>query len=362
MVRCVPNDSVWQINAGNLTTPSEVRKMNLKNKVLEYLRLSRLQTAAVTAVTPIIGSLVMGQSDIVHISILFLIGFSYHIYGFVLNEYVDVEVDKKSMDLQKKPLVSNVFPKRYALFISLFSCACSCLLTLFFFPSLLPLLFLLCAILLGGIYDVYGKKIPGADFILGLGFFFICLMGASSVSDKFTTVTYIVCSIYFIHIVFNNAVEGGLKDVDHDTMGGAKTVATRLGVTIRNGGLNVTKPFVVFSSMMKVIFMGLIVLLWLQPEIRRTLFFTTTLQILLIVFFVVIIVFTMYKFLHSSLFDRSRLIRLFSMHEISSYYILVLSLYSLIGVLSTAFLLFLPFLWFIVSNVILYGKLLQPQV
>ena len=336
--------------------------MNLKNKILEYLRLPRLQTAAVTAVTPIVGSLVMGQQDIFHLLVLFLIGFLYHIYGFVLNEYVDVEVDKRSIDLKKKPLVSGVVPKGFALFISLLSGAGSCLLTLYFFPSVLPLLFLLSAILLGGIYDVYGKKIPGSDVILGLGFFFICLMGASTVSHEFTTVTYIVCSIYFVHIVFNNAVEGGLKDVDHDTIGGAKTLATRMGVTVQNSRLKVTKTFAVFSIIIKIIFMGLIVSLWLQPEIRVSLSYNHAIQITLLVLFAVTIVFTMYKFLRSSPFDRSRLKRLFSVHEISSYFMLVLSLYSLIDLRPTLFLIFFPFLWFILFNVILYGKLLQPQV
>ncbi|HUT00667.1 MAG TPA: UbiA family prenyltransferase [Candidatus Thermoplasmatota archaeon] len=336
--------------------------MNRKNRILEYLRLPRIQTAAVTAVTPIVGSLVMGQQDIVHLLVLFLIGFLYHIYGFVLNEYVDVEVDRKSRDLQKKPLISNIIPKGYALFISLLSGACSCLLTLYFFPSVLPLLFLLFAILLGGIYDVYGKKIPGSDFILGLGFFFMCLMGASTVSHEFTTVTYIVCCIYFVHIVFNNAVEGGLKDVDHDTIGSAKTLATRMGVTVQNNRLKVTKTFAVFSISIKIIFIGLIVSLWLQPEIRGSLSYNHAIQITLIVFFASAIAFTMYKFLHSSTFDRPRLKRLFSVHEISSYFILILSLYSLIGVSSTIFLIFFPFIWFILFNVILYGKLLQPQV
>jgi len=336
--------------------------MNKKNTILEYLRLPRLQTAAVTAVTPILGSLVMGQADSVHLSILFLIGFSYHIYGFVLNEYIDVEVDKKSNDLQKKPLVSNMIPKRYALFISLLFCACSVLLTVSFFASVLPVLFLLLAILLGGLYDVYGKKIPGSDFLLGLGFFFICLMGASTVSDKFTTVTYLVCSIYFIHIVFNNAVEGGLKDVDHDTIGGAKTLATRLGVRVQDGRLKVTKTFTVFSASIKMIFMALIVALWFQPEIHLSFSFASAMQIALIVLFTVTVVFTMYTFLRSSLFDRSRLKRVFSIHEISSYFLLIVSLYSLIGLQSTLFLVFFPFLWFILFNGILYGKLLQPQV
>jgi len=323
--------------------------MTLKKTILAYLRLSRLQTAAVTAVTPLIGSLLMGQRDIMVLSLLFLIGFFYHIYGFVLNEYIDVDVDRKSIDLQTKPLVSNQITKRSAIVLSLSAAACCCLLTLYFSPAIQPLALLLLALLLGGIYDILGKRIPGSDFILGLSFFFMCLMGASTVSDTFTTVTYIVCSIYFIHIVFNNAVEGGLKDVDHDTAAGAKTLATRLGVRIQDNTLFVTRPFVLFSWSIKMIFIGLIVSLWLQPQT-------------LLVLFVGIVFFTMHTFLSATTFERTRLKRLFSIHEISSYFLLVLSLFPLIGLSPTLILLFLPFLWFILFNVILYGKALQPQV
>jgi len=336
--------------------------MNLTNITLEYLRLLRLQTIAATALTPLIGSLIMGQRDISLLIILFLVGFLYHIYGFVLNEYIDVEVDKKSVDLKKKPLVRGIVPKGHALFIALLSCACVCLLTVYFFTSVLPILFLLFAILLGGIYDVYGKKIPGSDFILGLGFFFICLMGASTVSHDFTMLTYVVCSIYFVHIVFNNAVEGGLKDVDHDHLVGAKTLATRMGVTVQSGRLKVTKTFAAFSCIIKIIFIGLIVLLSSQPEISLSLSYKYAIQIVLIVFFAVIIFFTMYKFLHISIFDRSKLKRLFSVHEMSSYFMLIISLSPLIELWPTIFLIFFPFIWYILFNFVLYGKLLQPQV
>lgn len=336
--------------------------MTLKKTILAYLRLSRLQTAAVTAVTPLIGSLLMGQRDIMVLSLLFLIGFFYHIYGFVLNEYIDVDVDRKSIDLQTKPLVSNQITKRSAIVLSLSAAACCCLLTLYFSPAIQPLALLLLALLLGGIYDILGKRIPGSDFILGLSFFFMCLMGASTVSDTFTTVTYIVCSIYFIHIVFNNAVEGGLKDVDHDTAAGAKTLATRLGVRIQDNTLFVTRPFVLFSWSIKMIFIGLIVSLWLQPQTRLSFSLENTVHILFLVLFVGIVFFTMHTFLSATTFERTRLKRLFSIHEISSYFLLVLSLFPLIGLSPTLILLFLPFLWFILFNVILYGKALQPQV
>jgi 4-hydroxybenzoate polyprenyltransferase len=334
--------------------------MNLRKKILGYLQLLRLQTAAATALTPVIGALVMGQRDIFLLFILFVIGFLYHVFGFVLNEYIDIDVDKKSVDLKKKPLISGIIPRGYAMFITIFSGFFACFLTIIFFPSLLPILFLLFALLLGGIYDIFGKKIPGLDFALGLGFFFICLMGASTISNNFTILTYLVCLIYFIHIAFNNSVEGGLKDVDHDYLAGAKTLATVLGVSVENTRLKVTNKFAIFSFSLKFIF--LVALLCIQPEINLFNFEKNIIQIIMILLLSVIIFFTLYKFLSLSIFDRSKLKKLFSLHEMSSFFALIISISPLIDIWSTIFLIFLPFVWYIFFNFILYGKFLQPQV
>ena len=335
-------------------------KMSIKNKFLEYIRLFRLQTAAATASAPLIGGLVAGLRDLNLLFVLFLIGILYHIYGFVLNEYMDVEVDKKSSDLKDKTLVSGKIKSKNALFIVCLSCFFACLLTIIFFQYMLPILFLLSALFLGGVYDIFGKKIPGLDFILGGGFFFICLMGASTVSSNFSPLIYIVCLVYFIHIAFNNSVEGGLKDVDHDNLAGAKTLATCMEVNIKSSRLKVTKSFVVFSVILKLVFFGLIILLCVQPEINISENYIV--QIVLIVFFAAMAFYTMYKFLNRPVFVRSRLKTLFSLHEISSYFILVIALSPLIELWPTIVLFFLPFIWYILFNFILYGKLLQPQV
>ena len=336
--------------------------MNLKNKTLGYLQLLRLQTSAVTALTPVIGGLITGQHDIILLFILFLIGFLYHIYGFVLNDYIDIYVDKKSVDLNKKPLISGIIPKNHALFIALSSGICAFILTISFFQFLLPILFLLLAIFLGGIYDLFGKKIPGLDFVLGVGFFFICLMGASTVSNDFTILTYLVCLIYFIHIAFNNSVEGGLKDVDHDYLAGAKTIATIMGVTVQNKKMKITKKFAAFSYFLKFIFIFLIILLCIQPEINLFNYEKNIIQIILFIFFSVAIFYTMYKFLYLSLFDRSKLKKLYSLHEMSSYFLLIISLSPLVELWPLIFLFLFPFVWYIVFNFILYRKFLQPQV
>jgi len=216
--------------------------------------------------------------------------------------------------------------------------------------------------ILGSIYDFYGKKIPGLDFVLGASFFFICLMGASTISSDFTIVTYIVCSIYFIHISFNNSVEGGLKDVDHDYLAGAKTLATVLGVFVQNGRLKVTKKFIALSYFLKFIFIFLIILLCIQPEINLFNFEKNFLQIILFVLLSVATIFIMYKFLHLFIFDRSKLKKLYSLHEMFSYFLLIISLSLMIELWPTIFLIFFPFIWYILFNFILFGKFLTPRV
>lgn len=336
--------------------------MNKKiNRILEYLRLFRFQTSAATATAPLIGALVIGQRNILLLFILLIIGIFYHIYGFVLNEYIDIDIDRKSKDLNKKPLVSGSISKRYAKFIIIISCVCACVITIIFIPKPLPILFLFLSIVCGGIYDIFGKKILGSDFILGAGFFFLCLFGASTYSYNFSNITLVICFLYFFHIIFNNAVEGGLKDVYHDHLAGAKTTATRLGVRLKEGKPLVTKTFQVFAYVITLIFIGLIFLLIYYQDYNLWLD-RYSYHIIIVGLFSLLLFITLYKFLHLPKFDRSRLKRLFSAYEITAYLMLLVVLSPMLGLGITISLFLIPSSCYLISNVILYKTLLQPLV
>jgi len=333
----------------------------IKNTIREYLSLLRIQTGAVTASAPLLGGLIMGQRDVSHLAVLFVIGLFYHIFGFVLNEYVDIEVDKKSIDLKKKPLVSGSITKNHALFIVIISILCSYALIVFFYRSIYPISFLSLALLLGGLYDIYGKRIVGMDFVLAGGFFFICLMGASTISTDFNVLVYLVCLMYFFQITFNNAFEGGLKDVDHDGIGGAKTLAQSMGVNVKVGVLKITKSFTIFAYVLRIIFLGLLVFLGSQPQLNIW-SYKHGIQMIMIVFLAVISFGILSRFLKSVKFDRFRLMRLFSLHEMTSFFMVILTLSPLFDVWITVFLLLLPTVWYLVTNMALYGKPLEPRV
>ncbi|KYK25380.1 hypothetical protein AYK24_04975 [Thermoplasmatales archaeon SG8-52-4] len=330
-------------------------------KICEYLRLFRLHTGAATASAPLIGGIIMGQRQIPALVVLFIIGIFYHIFGFVLNEYVDVNVDKKSDDLKEKPLVRGSISKKQALYIVIISIICSYFFILIFFRSIYTLSFLSLSLIFGGLYDIYGKKILGLDFVLAGGFFFLCLTGASTISIDFNNLIYLFCLLYFFQIVYNNSVEGGLKDVGHDFSAGAKTLATSMGVTVEKGTLRVTKSFVIFSYTLRFIFLGLIFILGFQSQL---LFWSDKhiLEIILILLLIIVYFVTLFSFLRSIKFDRARLKRTFSINEMASFFMVLIVLSPLIGINLTLFLIVLPAVWYLVFNVVLYGKLIEPRV
>ena len=185
--------------------------MKANNSFIDYLRLLRPQGASATAATILIGSMVMGLGDFFLLFILFIIGILSHIVIFVLNEYADITVDRTSMNLQKKPLVSGSIQKGHALLIIFCAGFCIYTLTIFYFYSIYSLVFLSIALLLGSFYDIYGKRIVGSDAFIAGACFFICFFGASTVSIHFTNLVILVAFSCFFHIIFNNSIEGGFK-------------------------------------------------------------------------------------------------------------------------------------------------------
>lgn len=336
--------------------------MNIKDKIIAYSRLCRLQATGLIATLSVIGAAVAGQKNPFLLGIVFIIGVFYHVFLYVLNDYIDLEVDKKSKDLQRKPLVSGVIPKQNALILTSLAIITMYVLTVVFFPYLHTLLVLSFAVVLGIIYDCFGKKMPGlADFVMAGSLSATFLFGASTVSAPFSMVVYLTFLIILFFTVYGNAVEGGLKDVDHDYLGGAKTLATIMGVKVEKGRLLMTKKFAFFSWSVEIISFVLILLLANQPEIN---IFRSGdyLKTGIVVFLIVLSLISTTMFLTLKQFDRAKMKKLFGVINSSSGALIIILLFPLLGILKTIILLLLPITWYIIFNTILYGKPMQPDI
>jgi len=335
--------------------------MKTQSNLFVYFRLLRPQTAAMLSSILLVSALVMGQRDIFLLFILFVIGLFSHFFGYVLNDYADIEIDKKSKDLKEKPLVSGIIPKQHAAFIVIFSAIVGFTLTIVVFRSVYSFLILGIAGILGGSYNLYGKKIPGSEILVSAGLSFYCIFGASTVSLNIPNTIYIIAILFFIDSVFMHVVQGGIKDADHDFLEKAKNITTLWGVKVKNGKLIIPKSYIVFSFFLKFLFLFFVILLGIQPGLNIWGSNQYLVQIFVILLLIMVFFLT-YKFLYIKTFDRSKIKRLYAGINSAALALIFIMLIPIIEIEYIVFLLFLPITWYMICNKLLYGKALEPQV
>ena len=105
--------------------------------------------------------------------------------------------------------------------------------------------------LMGAFYDFYGKKIAGSDFFLAISISFIFLFGALAVG-KPNIITWIIFLLTFNQSLHMNAVEGGIKDSDHDFMMGVSNLALGSGVKVDKDKIFIPNSFKIFSMAIRI--------------------------------------------------------------------------------------------------------------
>ncbi|MDI6916229.1 MAG: UbiA prenyltransferase family protein [Thermoplasmatales archaeon] len=327
----------------------------------EYVKLTRPFNLALTGMAPVLGALSMWNIDrtsFFSLFVLFIIGCLSHIYGFVFNDYLDVEIDKKSGELRERPLVGGTIKRKNALLFAVGSMILSWVFALYFFSTpcnfLMLISILVFADILATIYNFTSKKMPGMDFFVASAVFFLIIFGATTVSLDITKFAIIVAFIGFIQVLFMNMINGGLKDIDHDCVAGGKTAAVALGVKVEKGKMITPNSFRAVAYIIAVahlflvftpfIFLGMVYSAW-QIIILTTLSFIT-------LYFVTVML-TMKTFI------RKNMRRNIGLHVIFMYALAPVMLMSLnwwIGLLA-----FVPPLGFLLSNLILHGGMLKPE-
>ena len=211
----------------------------MKDLLGDYLRLMRIPGIAGLALTPVAGALSVNNTSLSALVPLFIIGVISKIYGFVMNDYFDIELDKLNKDLPQRVLVKGTVSKRNGLFIILFCFLIGYIAIFIFFYQHRPFFYmgLVCIILadvLTVIYNKYGKQIIGSDFFIALAECLFFLFGALMVltDDPPGIITWIIFIILFNEQLYMNAIAGGLKDADHDHLMQVKNIALSSGVKV----------------------------------------------------------------------------------------------------------------------------------
>ena len=350
----------------------------LKATVAEYLKLARSFNLALTAVAPVLAALSMGEGSLPRLLLLFIVGAGAHIYGFVLNDYIDMRIDSLSGELRQRPLVSGTISPRAALSFALSGLAVmlavgyiSMSLSGTLNPSSETLVFgrprvmsiLVMAAVLATIYNLISKHFPGMDIFVASAIFFLCVFGAASTAGDIMRISrlgWVVCALGGLQVMFMNIVAGGLKDIDHDSKGGGRTLAVALGCTVegKEDRLTISSIFQGLAYALQLLFLLALFLPFalgiIAPPFPWNAIFLVALAALSAA-----MLGTSYLLLNQKLFKRDRMRKFIGMHYILNYILVPVMLAPINSYI--LLLTFVPPLGFILSNMLLAGSAMKPK-
>ena len=333
--------------------------------IREYLKLARSFNAVLTGMSPVMGAIALRQYDILTLILLFLVGFFGHTFGFVFNDIIDYDIDKSSKEISDRPLVSGTITRRNAWIFSFIAMGIAFVIALYLAVStghLYSLAILAVSAFFIILYDLVSKKVLFTDFFVSLGIFFLVIYGASvttgSLSDL-TPLTWAVCTLAAIQVLFMQFIAGGMKDIENDYRHGARTMAIYMGVRVVEGKLIVSPSYKTLSYGLQLIDLGVVFLpfyfLW-TPPIEPIFQYIQWIALLLVG---VLMLFLSHQLLTMDHFERRKARMYIGSHYMINFTLVPIMLMSLnpwAGIL-----MFCPALGFVLSNLALHGTVLQPK-
>ena len=160
------------------------------------------------------------------------IALAFHIFAYVLNDVVDIDVDRSEPLRADSPLVRGEFGRTQALVLAWAQPPLAFGLALAGGTSTPALAWLTLAFAAMSVYNVYGKRCPWPlviDAVQAVGWCALLLMGAWDATPSPPGATGWVAGYVFLCVLLVNGVHGGLRDLANDQRCGARTTALWFG-------------------------------------------------------------------------------------------------------------------------------------
>jgi 4-hydroxybenzoate polyprenyltransferase len=163
---------------------------------------------------------------------LVAVALCFHVFSYVLNDVIDLPIDRTQPLRRRDPLVRGAIRPGQALAFALLQIPLSFAVLLA--AEAAPFAFLA----LGGgyagmtAYNLWGKRCPVpllTDAAQGLGWGSLALVGAGLEAATPPPLAILVCAYGAGHIFLINGIHGGLRDLDNDLAHGSRTAAIFLG-------------------------------------------------------------------------------------------------------------------------------------
>lgn len=211
---------------------SETRRRIADYCVQTYLFV-RISTLSFTLLLPMLGT-TSGQHGLSSRMIIFLIpiGIAFHIFAYVLNDVVDLQIDRTELLRSASPLVQGKIAPRRALCLALSQAPLAFAIAIVAGVTPLALTMLGAAFLLLALYDLYGKRcsIPLlTDFVQAIGWCALLLFGTFAAESTLYRDTVCLSAYVLIYVLLINGIHGGVRDLANDLAHQACTTAIWLG-------------------------------------------------------------------------------------------------------------------------------------
>ncbi|UCH88102.1 MAG: UbiA prenyltransferase family protein [Thermoplasmata archaeon] len=290
----------------------------------------------------------MGLQSLTDLTLLFFIGLLTHIYAFTSNEYIDRDIDVLSADLTGKPLIKKSITPQRALVFALTALFIAFVLIILFFPVMRALLLFAVAIAYATMYNLTGKKFPGFEVLLGVWALIFCISAALMVGGSETPLLYLLAFLFLIQMWMACAIDGNMKDVDHDFKAGAKTVGTALGVRTAEGNrLIIPASFQIFCMALSASYIAIVLIFYSHWALQGEYW-----QLILVLVFGFVMLYAQYEMVTIKKFDRDKILLLVLWHQCPTVLIPLVMLAGVIGALNSFL---LGIFIFVLSGIIVVG-------
>lgn len=242
----------------------------LRNLIL----LSRMGMLPLSLSVPIIGALSLQQTpSFIDLLALAGIGISAHIFGFIVNDLMDVALDKQNPFRQRSPLVRGEVKIWQAWVFVLIQLPISYLLYVGVLNGQTGgLVWLGLSVSLSVIYNLFSKWrwLPRllAEIALASSITLLGISGAWVYQQVLPTEVWLYCGTLGLILLSVNSVPSGLKDIQFDKMFGARSFVLSLGVEVsRDGILSLPRMLTVYLVVIQACILCFVVLLAIQYQV-----------------------------------------------------------------------------------------------
>ncbi len=220
---------------------------------------ARLSVFGFTAMLPIAGAMATAPRIAAGaLAALLAVAASFHVFAYVLNDVVDLHLDRSEPQRSRDPLVRGKVGVPAALALALAQPPIALWIALRIGADGTALLSLCAAFAAVAAYDLWGKRCavpPLIDLVQALGWAALASFGAACVGQPGARVAAL-CGAVVAYVLLVNAVHGGVRDLANDAARGARTTPIYLGARVAHGAVTLPMRLVAYALTLHVALIG----------------------------------------------------------------------------------------------------------